>query len=79
VIRTQLQIDEDTYEALRLRAHLEHKSMAALAREVLRAGLARDVESGKGAASRLSFISSGSSGRKDISERHDDALAEDFR
>jgi plasmid stability protein len=79
VIRTQLQIDENTYETLRLRAHLEKKSMSAVAREILSEGLTRGTGGRRRSRAALSFISSGASGRKDISERHDDALAEDFK
>ena len=80
MVRTPLQIDEDTYEALRLRAHVERKSMSAVAREVLREGLGGTAgRGGKRRRAGFSFISSGASGRRDISERHDEALAEDFR
>jgi plasmid stability protein len=79
VVRTQLQIDDDTYEALRLRAHLEHKSMSAVVREVLREGLGPKVSNVRERRPKYSFISSGASGRTDISERHDEVLAEDFR
>lgn len=77
--RTQLQIDDDTYEALRLRAYKERKSMSAVVRELLREGLALGKRSGGQQGVRFTFVSSGASGRKDISVRHDDALAEDFR
>ena len=79
MIRTQLQIDEKTYEMLRLRAHMERKSMSAVVREILREALARGNGGRGGRAPAFSFISSGASGRKDISERHDEALAEDFQ
>lgn len=81
MVRTQLQIDESTYEALRLRAHLQHKSISAVARELLREGLipkATKIREKREKYS-FSFISSGASGRTDISERHDDYLAEDFK
>ena len=77
--RTQLQIDDDTYEALRLRAYKERKSMSAVVRELLREGLGLENRSTDLQGVQFSFVSSGASGRKDISVRHDDALAEDFR
>ena len=77
--RTQLQIDDDTYEALRLRAYKERKSMSAVVRELLREGLGLEKRSDNLRGVRFSFISSARSGRGDISVRHDEALAEDFR
>lgn len=78
--RTQLQLDEPTYESLRRRAFQRGISMAALIRELLQEKL------GTTPSRRLSledfpFIGSGRSepGNLDpISERHDEALAEDF-
>ena len=77
--RTQLQLDNDTYQVLRHRAYAERKSMSAVAREALRKGLGLDepAQSRKGA--NLTFVSFGASGRRDISIRHDEALDEDFR
>jgi plasmid stability protein len=71
-VRTQVLLDVETRQALRLRAQLEHRSMSAVARDILREGF------GAGERAGFSFISSGASGRKDISERHDEALEEDF-
>jgi plasmid stability protein len=79
MVRTQLQIDEKTYEALRLRAHLERKSISAVVREILSEALGRENQGRRGRTSAFSFISSGASGRNDISERHDEALTEDFK
>lgn len=76
--RTQLQLDDDTYEALRLRAYQERKSLSAVARDLLRAGLGVPDPGGIKDA-QFTFISSGASGRSDISVRHDEALAEDFK
>ena len=77
--RAQLQIDDDTYEALRLRAFRERKSMSALVREMLRKELGMEKQPERVRTVRFSFIGSGASGRKDISVRHDEALEEDFR
>jgi hypothetical protein len=78
MVRTQLQIDEKTYEAIRLRAHLERKSISAVVREILSEALGRENRGPRGTTS-FSFIGSGASGPNDISERHDEALAEDFK
>lgn len=79
MVRTQLQIDEKTYEALRKQAHMERKSMSAVVREILHEHVGGDLAA-KGLRDKdFSFISAGASGRKDISVRHDEALAEDFR
>ena len=77
--RTQLQIDDDTYEALRLLAYKERKSMYAVVRELLRDSLDLEKRSDNPRDVRFSFISSARSGRGDISVRHDEVLAEDFR
>ena len=77
--RTQLQLDNDTYQALRLRAYTERKSLSAVAREALRKGLGLGESAQSLAEAQLTFVGSGASGRKDISVRHDDALEEDFR
>lgn len=77
--RTQLQLDDDTYDALRLRAYQERKSMSALVREMLREGLGLTESRKENTPATFSFISSGASGRGDISVRHDEALGEDFR
>ena len=78
MVRTQLQIDEATYEALRHTAHKQRKSMSAVAREILREHLEGAAHRGAKRA-KFTFVGAGASGRKDISVRHDDALAEDFR
>ena len=78
--RTQVQLDEAMYQVLRTRAFERGISMAALIRELLREHLG----GGTTAPRRLNdfrFIGSGGSsesGLEPISERHDEALAEDF-
>lgn len=76
--RTQVQLDDDTYEALRARAFRERKSMSAVVREMLRGGLGLEKRKPVARKKLFSFIGKGDSGRSDISERHDDYLAEDF-
>lgn len=77
--RTQLQLDDDTYEALRQRAYQERKSLSAVARELLREGLGFSGGTREQSRGVFTFVGSGASGRGDISVRHDEALAEDFK
>lgn len=79
MVRTQLQIDEATYDALRRKAHQERKSMSALVREILHEQLETSPGAKKLLSRDFSFISSGTSGRSDTSVRHDEALAEDLK
>ncbi len=77
--RTQLQLDNGTYQALRHRAYAESRSISAVAREALRKGLGLEEPAHSLKDAKLTFVSSGASGRKDISVRHDEALDEDFQ
>jgi hypothetical protein len=79
MVRTQLQLDRRTYEALRARAHKERKSMSAVAREVLGTCLDSGAPTSDADIKRFRFIGAGDSGLTDVSIRHDDYLAEDFR
>jgi plasmid stability protein len=76
MVKTQLQLDDETYDALRGAAHKQRKSMSAVAREILRSYLVAEKPTSMKA---LTFLGAGASGRSDISVRHDEALAEDFR
>ncbi len=78
--RTQVQLDEATYRVARTRAFERGISMAGLIRELLqeklgtKQGRRRRIED-------FTFIGSGRSDPSDldpISERHDEALAEDW-
>jgi len=81
VRRTQLQLDEETYAALRRRAYEERRSLSSVARDLLAAALR-----GRGRKRRLTmrdfaFIGVGRSrqaGLSPVSEHHDEALAEAF-
>ena len=78
--RTQVQLDETTYEALRSAAFTRGVSMAAVVRESLQQYFAIDTAPAWELGD-LTFVGSGSStrtGLEPISERHDEALAEDF-
>ena len=78
--RTQLQLDEPTYQILRTRAFEENTSLAALIRQILHQHLrVNDVRARK--LKDYQFIASGTSSQSDlkpVSERHDEALAQDF-
>ena len=78
--RTQVQLDEATYELTRQKAFAEGRSVSAVIREAVGQYLASPASRGL-TMSDFSFIESGRSGPGDprpLSERHDDALAEDF-
>jgi hypothetical protein len=80
VVRTQIQIDNDTYEALRNAAHRQRKSMSEVAKIILKERLLQQVEKkGTPITEQFSFIGSGCSKERDVSERHDDYLSEDLR
>ena len=74
--RTQLRLDEDTYELLRAKALERGISISAMIREILE----QHLSTPQGPTPRLkdfTFIGSGSSAPSDlnpISERHDEAL-----
>ena len=80
VKRTQIQLDDETYEALRQRAHEERRSISALIREAL----TKSPAPGRRRLMRLQdfrFVGSGRSRRvpwRPVSEQHDAALAEAF-
>jgi len=79
MVRTQLQLDETTYEALRKTAHTERKSMSEVAREILSANLVRESKP-RLTIKDFPWVASGASTgkRHDISTHHDEALGEDF-
>ncbi len=77
--RTQIQLDERTYEALRRRAFEKGCSISALVRELLAHALGARRASRRPTMRDFSFIGAGRS-RQDrfspVSERHDEALEE---
>jgi len=75
MVRTQIQLDEQTYEAVRSIAHRRHASMSSVVREMLHNQLA--IPEGP-AAPFLSFIGAGASGHHDTSSKHDEILAEAY-
>ena len=78
--RTQLQLDDKIYELLRRKAFEENISMAALVRRALESYLTERRTERPGVEA-FTFIAAGHSRPVEngpVSERHDDALAEDF-
>ena len=76
--RTQIQLDEHTFEALRRRAFQGRQSLAGMVREILRAHVAPQAERMRRDASPFSFVASGRSrgkGAGTIAERHDAAFS----
>ena len=80
--RTQIQLEESQYEALREFAHRERISMSEAVRRLLAERLTANKEEPKpkrsGAEALLSVAGKYRSGYKDIGRRHDEYLAEDF-
>ena len=76
--RTQIQLDERTYEALRRRAFEKGCSISALVRELLAHAMDAGRPRRRAALKDFTFIGAGRS-RQDrispVSERHDEALA----
>ena len=78
--RTQVQLDETMYALAKQRAFSEGRSMSSVIREAV----VQYLTSPAGRSSTLedfSFVASGRSkpgGPRPLSERHDEALAEDF-
>lgn len=77
--RTQIQLDERTYEALRRRAFEKGCSISSLVRELLTHSLGVGKAKKRPTIKDFSFIAAGRS-RQDrlspVSERHDEALGE---
>ena len=77
--RTQIQLDERTYEKLRRRAFEKGCSVSSYVREVLAYALGTAKTKQRLAIADFKFVGAGSSrqGRRaPVSERHDEALAE---
>ena len=79
--RTQVQLDANTYEALRRRAFEQGRSLSALVRESLAEFLGTGKRKRRLTMQDFTFVGSGRSrqGRlTPVSERHDEALDEAF-
>jgi hypothetical protein len=77
--RTQIQIDERTYGALRRRAFREGRSISAVVRECLAVSLGLASGRRKTTIKDFTFIGAGRSRQEKLSpipERHDEALVD---
>jgi hypothetical protein len=80
VHRTQIQIDDRTYEALRRQAFERSTSLAQLVREALAQYLGEPPDAKRPwTLADFPWIGIGKSGLTDVSDRHDDYLADAFR
>ena len=80
MIRTQVYFTEEQHLALRHAAEREGISMTALLRKLVQQHLrGRPGKPDYAKDAIMSFVDLGRSGRDDISERHDEALAEALR
>jgi hypothetical protein len=80
MVRTQVYFSEEQHRALRQAAEREGLSMTALLRRMVERellGRFKNQDYAKDAV--MAFANLGRSGRSDISENHDEALAEAFR
>lgn len=75
MIRTQIQLELPTYERLKKRAAELQCSISELARQGIEEKLARHAQEKKWTTS-FEAIGRHGSGLKDLSERHDDYLAD---
>lgn len=75
--RTMIYLDRDELETLRAEARAQRISLAELLRRLVRQHLERRVAPPPpSAAAHLKIVALGSSGRADVSARHDDYLGE---
>jgi hypothetical protein len=79
--RTLLQFDEGTYNALRLQAFRQKRSIASVVREFVLRGLGETTPQPPTDVSQLASVRAGRSKQRRssrVSEKHDDALAAAF-
>jgi len=74
MVRTQIQLDEETYEALRRRAFTERKSLSAVVRALLAEALGVAPRKKRRPRYNFDFIGKYPGEEKDISVRHDEYL-----
>jgi hypothetical protein len=80
--RAQIQLEEETYDALRHKAFKEKKSIAGVIREIIRKEITPSGQSHHKTVKDFNFIGIGRSRQglsKPVSERHDEALEEAFQ
>lgn len=81
MVRTQVQLTEAQFEALKARASEEGRSMADVVRALVDESLARPGRPGPAERRRRALGAIGVLGKgpRDLSRRHDDHLAEAYR
>jgi hypothetical protein len=80
MVRTQVYFSEERHRALRQAARREGISMTALLRRMVEREVLGKLESQDYAKDAIMLLANlGRSGRSDVSENHDEALAEAFR
>jgi hypothetical protein len=79
MVRTQVYLTVRQHRALRRAAEHEGLSMTEFLRRLVDLHLTRAAKPHFSKEAVMSFVGLGESGRDDISERHDEALAEAFR
>lgn len=80
MVRTQIQLDETTYKEIKKIAYQQGKSMAEIIRVVVDRGLKTGAKTEKKLSlADFKIIGKYRSKKKNISENHDDYLAEDFK
>ena len=80
--RTQVQLDDETYAAVRRKAYEEQRSISSVVRDALREKLGTKKERKRLTTASFPFIGSGDTRQSKlspVSERHDEALAEALR
>ncbi|MBI5179401.1 MAG: ribbon-helix-helix protein, CopG family [Nitrospinae bacterium] len=81
MVRTQIQLTEEQAKSLKRLAHSRHLSIAELIRQavdsLIQTGSAIDI--GERRQRAMALAGRFGSGRKDISQKHDDYLADAFR
>lgn len=77
MIRTQIQLDEEMWEALRNKAFRKKQSLSSVIREILRTYNRREFLRQPRSFRNFSFVGSGMSSKKTVStsEKHDKELA----
>ena len=74
MIRTQVQLDESLYDAVRRKAFRERKSISATVRGILARALGRPTARSVKRRARFTFVGAVRGKAKDVSIRHDDYL-----
>jgi len=82
VKRTQIQLDDETYAAVRRKAYEEQRSISSVVRDALREKLGTKKGKKRLTLASFPFIGAGNTRQgklSPVSEQHDEALAEALR